>query len=456
MIDDLPAYPEYKPPGVEWLGDVPAHWEVLPLKRWVKINHAVLPDSTPPSYEFQYLDIGSVGTGVLTARPQRLRFAAAPSRARRVVGDGDTIVSTVRTYLKAVYFVDRDSEELICSTGFAVLTPRTGTEPKFISYLCQSSAFTDRVTADSVGIAYPAIAENRLGAFQFAIPPLQEQSAIVRFLEHADARIRRAVSAKRRLIALLNEEKQDVIHRAVTRGLDLGVPLKPSGVEWLGDVPAHWDIRRLKWALRLQRGYDLPQEKRLPGPYPVVSSGGIIDTHHEYRTEGPGVVMGRYGSTEAVFFITENFWPHNTSLFVTDFQGNLPQWGYYLLRAISKGDYSGKSAVPGINRKDLFEISVPVPPIKDQMRIVPFLIAAEDQNHLRIVAAQKEIDLLLEFRTRLIADVVTGKFDVRAAAAALPDEADEPAILDDVDAPADAEADVPLEIGVEDADGIEA
>lgn len=90
------------------------------------------------------------------------------------------------------------------------------------------------------------------------------------------------------------------------------------------------------------------------------------------------------------------------------------------------------------------------------MRIVPFLIAAEDQNHLRIVAAQKEIDLLLEFRTRLIADVVTGKFDVRAAAAALPDEADEPAILDDVDAPADAEADVPLEIGVEDADGIEA
>jgi len=451
VIDGLSPYPEYRPSAVEWLGDVPAHWDILP-------GRACFTEKKEPNTGLKESTVLSLSFGKIVVKPEEKLHGLVPEsfETYQVVDPGDIIIRP--TDLQN----DWNSLRFALSSHRGIITS---------AYLCfHTEEVLDRRyghlllhTYDLKKIFYglgSGLRQNlNWSDFKYlpcTIPSLPEQAAIIQFLEHADRRIRRAVSAKRRLIALLNEEKQAVIHRAVTRGLEPDVPLKPSGVEWLGDVPAHWDIRRLKWALRLQRGYDLPQEKRLPGPYPVVSSGGIIDTHHEYRTEGPGVVMGRYGSTEAVFFITENFWPHNTSLFVTDFQGNLPQWGYYLLRAISKGDYSGKSAVPGINRKDLFEISVPVPPIKDQMRIVPFLIAAEDQNHLRIVAAQKEIDLLLEFRTRLIADVVTGKFDVRAAAAALPDEADEPAILDDVDAPADAEADVPLEIGVEDADGIEA
>src|SRR5690606_38774884 len=206
-----------------------------------------------------YVDIGSVGTGVLTARPQRLRFAAAPSRARRVVRNGDTIVSTVRTYLKAVYFVDAESDDLVCSTGFAVLTPPTSSVPKFVSYVCQSNAFTDWVTAESVGIAYPAIAETRLGAFHVAVPPLPEQAAIVRFLDYADRRIRRYIRAKQKLIKLLEEQKQAIIHRAVTRGLDPNVRLKPSGVEWLGDVPEHWEVVPLKFlSERIQNGATPP------------------------------------------------------------------------------------------------------------------------------------------------------------------------------------------------------
>lgn len=448
MIGEPNPYPAMKDSGVEWLGDVPAHWEEKRIK-------TVLRERSEKGYPDEPLLAATQTKGVVRKEQYENRTVVALNDLNllKLVRVGDFVIS-LRSFQGGIEYA---REQGIISPAYTILYPFDPKNHDYLTWLFKSRPFIENLSLFVTGIREGQnIDYEKLSRSRIPLPPLSEQSAIVRFLEHADFRIRRAVGARRRLIALLNEEKQAVIHRAVTRGLEPDVPLKPSGVEWLGDVPAHWDIRRLKWALRLQRGYDLPQEKRLPGPYPVVSSGGIIDTHHEYRTEGPGVVMGRYGSTEAVFFITENFWPHNTSLFVTDFQGNLPQWGYYLLRAISKGDYSGKSAVPGINRKDLFEISVPVPPIKDQMRIVPFLIAAEDQNHLRIVAAQKEIDLLLEFRTRLIADVVTGKFDVRAAAAALPDEADEPAILDDVDAPADAEADVPLEIGVEDADGIEA
>ena len=91
----------------------------------------------------------------------------------------------------------------------------------------------------------------------------------------------------------------------------------------------------------------------VPGPFPVVSSGGLIDTHSEAKCIGPGVVMGRYGSTDAVFYVERDFWPHNTSLFVTDFHNNIPKWCYHLLGSITKADHVGKSAVPGVDRKYL-------------------------------------------------------------------------------------------------------
>ena len=247
----LKPYPAYKDSGVEWLGIVPAHWDVRRLKNWLIINELVLSEDTDPECTFDYLDIGSVATGQLTQQPARIRFGAAPSRARRVVRSGDTIVSTVRTYLKAVWHAEDPGTPPIASTGFAVLTPRPGTFPKFVSYSCQSDPFTNRVTAESVGIAYPAIAETRLGTFEVCVPFLPEQAAIVRFLDHADRRIRRYIRAKQKLIALLQEQKQALIQQAVTGQIDVntGNPYasyKDSGVEWLGEVPEHWDVRRGK------------------------------------------------------------------------------------------------------------------------------------------------------------------------------------------------------------------
>jgi type I restriction enzyme S subunit len=118
-----------KPSGIEWLGDIPEHWDVKPLKRWVAINKSVLTESTDPDYKFNYVDIGSVSTGALVKQPIEIRFGDAPSRARRILRTGDTIISTVRTYLRAVYFVSNKAENLIASTGFAVLTPGPSVVP---------------------------------------------------------------------------------------------------------------------------------------------------------------------------------------------------------------------------------------------------------------------------------------------------------------------------------------
>ena len=266
-----------------------------------------------------------------------------------------------------------------------------------------------------------------------AVPPPSEQAAIVRFLDWANGRLERAIRAKRKVIALLNEQKQAIIHRAVTRGLDPSVPLKPSGIPWLGDIPQHWELRRLKWVLWLQRGFDLPADRRKIGSVPVYSSGGHIDNHDVALASPPGIVIGRYGSTDAVFFVTEPYWPHNTSLFTTTLYNNHARWCFFLLRSISKGAYAGKSAVPGVDRKDLFDIVVPRPPVGEQRAIASTIDTQLADVDRSIASITEEIKLLREYRTRLVADVVTGKLDVREAVARLPEEAAADIAEDDTD-----------------------
>ena len=220
-----------EPSGIDWLGDVPVHWEVRRLKNWLGINEAVLPETTKPDFDFLYLEIGAVGTGILVNRLSRIRFANAPSRARRIVRSGDTIVSTVRTYLKAVWFAGKVNTDLICSTGFAVLTPGPGTMPKFVSYVAQNNVFTDRVTAESVGIVYPAISESSFRSLYVCVPPFSEQAAIVEHLDKATADIDTTIANTRREIDLLREYRTRLIADVVTGKADVRAAAAGLGEE---------------------------------------------------------------------------------------------------------------------------------------------------------------------------------------------------------------------------------
>jgi type I restriction enzyme S subunit len=211
-----------KPSGIEWLGEIPEHWEVKPLKRWVRLNARTLGEKTDPNFEFRYVDIGSVQTGRLAKELERIRFEVAPSRARRVLRRGDTIISTVRTYLKAIWYVSEDAEDLIASTGFAVLTPGSGVEPEYLGYVIQSSPFVNRVTANSIGIAYPSIAETVLGRFPVALPPtVDEQQAIVARIKTESAPLHDAISRTEDEIKLIREYRDRLIADVVTGQVDV-------------------------------------------------------------------------------------------------------------------------------------------------------------------------------------------------------------------------------------------
>jgi type I restriction enzyme S subunit len=211
-----------KPSGVDWLGDVPEHWEVKPLKWWSDINRVTLGQNTPDDFAFDYIDIGSVGTGMLNAPLERITFATSPSRARRVVRFGDTIISTVRTYLKAIWFVDQDRADLIASTGFAVLTPHEQVSPRFFAFALQSAAFINLVISRSDGVAYPAINETRLGSLKLALPPsISEQDAIIAHLDTATVAYDAAIASAQNEIALIQEFRTRLIADVVTGQLDV-------------------------------------------------------------------------------------------------------------------------------------------------------------------------------------------------------------------------------------------
>ncbi|TFF71883.1 restriction endonuclease subunit S [Aeromonas taiwanensis] len=211
-----------KPSGIEWLGEVPELWEVKPLKRWVRLNARTLGQKTNPGFEFRYVDIGSVQTGRLVKELERIRFEAAPSRARRVLRQGDTIISTVRTYLKAIWYVGEDADDLIASTGFAVLTPGKNVEPEYLGFVIQSSAFVNRVAANSIGIAYPAIAETVLGRFPVALPPtVDEQQAIVAHIKTESAPLDGAIARTEEEIKLIREYRDRLIADVVTGQVDV-------------------------------------------------------------------------------------------------------------------------------------------------------------------------------------------------------------------------------------------
>ena len=238
-------YPEYKDSGVEWLGEIPAHWRTERLKYLATLNDEALAESTDPNFEMVYVDIGRIDAAAGITGTEEIVFEKAPSRARRIVRSGDVIVSTVRTYLRAIAAIEAPESNLIVSTGFAVIRPRQ-LECSFSSYALRAPHFVEHVVANSVGVSYPAINASSLACFAIAYPKVDEQRVIATFLDRETARIDGLVARKERLIELLQEKRTALITRAVTRGLDQNAPMKDSGVEWLGEIPAHWDTKKVK------------------------------------------------------------------------------------------------------------------------------------------------------------------------------------------------------------------
>jgi type I restriction enzyme S subunit len=433
--------------GVEGIGKIPAHWEVRRLKHVVKLNLEVLPEDTPPDYSLQYLDIGNVDSEGHIVSIEELSFAQAPSRARRKVREGDTIISTVRTYLKAISFMASPPDNLIVSTGFAVLRPLSSVYPKFLWRMLQSIYFIDAVVSHSEGVSYPAISPTTLSTLPVWIPPLSEQQAIANFLDRETAKIDALVAKKERLIELLQEKRAALITRAVTKGLDSKVSMKDSGVDWLGKIPAHWEATQIRnIAKSLQTGpfgSQLHSEDYTPGGIPVLNPSHLRDGYlvpdmdcavdegtamrlkqHEL-CEGD-IIFARRGEMGRCALVTkiEAGWLCGTGSlrirpnlnlvdpsFLNRFLSisGIREW--LLLEAVG-------ATMDNLNTMILGRMPVLLPPVDEQRAISTFCDVETNKIDTLVAKVREGIEKLQEYRTALISAAVTGKIDVRGYAGA--------------------------------------
>ena len=211
-----------KDSGVEWLGEVPEHWNLKPIKFLAKTNQLTLAENTDEDFEIQYVDIGSVSITNGIEKIETILFKDAPSRARRIVKDGDIIVSTVRTYLKAIAYIENPPKNLIVSTGFAVLNPiRTVISPQYAKFTFLAEQFIAEVIAKSKGISYPAITATELADIKIALPPLNEQKVILQYLLEENLKMNKLISKQNQLIEKLKEYRASIISHAVTGKIDV-------------------------------------------------------------------------------------------------------------------------------------------------------------------------------------------------------------------------------------------
>jgi type I restriction enzyme S subunit len=431
-------YPRYKPSGVEWLGDVPEHWEVKRLKYSASINDEALPETSLPDFEFEYVDIGGVNAVDGITATEKLVFENAPSRARRRVRSGDTIVSTVRTYLRAIAPINNPPENLIVSTGFAVVRPRK-VDPAFLAYALRESSFIESVVARSVGVSYPACNASDVGGIAIPLPEIAEQRSIAAFLDRETRRVDRLVAKKRELIERLKEKRTALISRTVTRGLPPAAaraaglpenpPLKPSGLDWLGDIPAHWEVKKLSWLFRYAKG---PSAAMLTkeyvadngGDYPVFSGQtennglmGMMDWH-EFNFPTPVVLVTTVGARAMTTRLVSGKFSlsQNCALIIPCSKVANPKFYEPVLRCLF--DYERRSISlimqPSLRFDDLDKFRVPLPPAEEQAEIASYLDAETAKLDALVGKVEEAVERLQEYRTALITAAVTGKIDVRA------------------------------------------
>ncbi len=217
---DLDPSPHLKPSGVEWLGDVPERWEVKKLRFVASTNDETLSDGEHPLRPVSYVDISSVDSTAGIVHTEEMVFDDAPSRARRLVQDGDTIVSTVRTYLRAIAPVRSPPADMVVSTGFAVIRP-LHVDPGFASWALREYGFVEEIVACSTGVSYPAINASKIRDLPIPLPPLAEQRAIAAFLDRETEQIDALRGKAETAIERLQEHRTALITAAVTGKIDV-------------------------------------------------------------------------------------------------------------------------------------------------------------------------------------------------------------------------------------------
>ena len=436
---DFPAYPAYKPSDVQWLGDIPSHWEVRRLRYVAEMRTSNVDKHTKmnenPVRLCNYVDV--YHNERISADLDFMRATATDREIERFrLERGDVIItkdSETWNDIGVPALVEYTADDLVCGYHLALLRPfKSVITGAYLLRALQAPMVASQFHVEANGVTRYGLTQNAIKSVHIPVPPLPEQRAIAAYLDRKGAIARRYAHVARHIIDTLRELRQVEIHDAVTRGLNEDTPLKPSGVEWLGDVPEHWDVRRLKYSAKTimgqsPSGYDCDEtpigppflqgcaefQERHPkpvlycrAPKKISPTGAIL-----LSVRAP---VGRLNIADQEYAIGRGLCaiiPDHINLDTT--------FAYYHLQAVTTGLRlaSTGSIFDAVRLRDVRNQPIITPPLSEQRAIAEYLDAKTAAIDAAIAHYERMAELVAEYWTVLVADAVTGRIDLRQTAA---------------------------------------
>ncbi len=434
VIADLKPYPEYRESGLPWLGQVPRHWDVRRIKTALRETDRRSTDGSGTLLSLTRVR-GLIPHSDMTDKMHSAKTLVGYKR----YSAGQLVMNRMQAW--SGMFGAGEIDGLV-SPDYAVFDVVGGHAIKLVLQRLKTPDLVGQFALESKGIGsgFNRLYTDRFGPIPISLPPPAEQVAIVRFLDWANGRLDRAIRAKRKVIALLNEQKQAIIHRAVTRGLDPWGPLKPSGIPWLGDIPEHWGVVRnlALFSHRVEGGI-------LGLPILQVSlNSGVTEEKPENSLRPKRQIADhtkyKLARKHDLAYNTMRMWQGAVGLSPTDGlvspayvvlkpRGGIdPAFYEFVFRTAaymqetnrySTGIVSDRNRLYWESFKQMPNV---LPSLDEQQAIVRHIRHETGALDIAISRLEHEIELLREYRTRLVADVVTGKLDVREVSASVPNE----------------------------------
>lgn len=414
-------YPRYRDSGVEWLGEVPAHWQVSRLKFAAPVRSSKL--AVAPS------DQTFVGLENIEPHTGRLLLGAAPTDPESVVGwfaAGDVLVGKLRPYLAKVV---RPAFDGISTTELVALQP-TACSQGFLFYALLNTSFTRWLDSLTFGSKMPRASPEQIANTFIPVPPEGEQQAITDFLDRETERIDALVKRKERRVDLLKERRTAIINRSVTRGLVADVAMKDTDVEWLGEIPAHWQVNRLKFVapVRSSKVASAPPGQILVGLENIESHTGRLLLNRDPIE--PESVVGWFAAGDVLVgklrpYLAKVARPVFNGISTTELVALQPlacSQGYLFYALLNTSfihwldSLTFGSKMPRVNPEQIANTFVPMPPEGEQQAITDFLDRETTKIDALVAKVQETIECLKEYRLALISAAVTGNIDVRRQA----------------------------------------
>lgn len=396
-------YDKYKDSGIAWIGVIPEHWEVKFIKSIFVENKEICNDKRLTLLSLsQYTGIKPKSeTDIATSH------IAESYEGYKLVKKGQFVMNIMLAW-NGSYAVS--NYEGMISPAYCVFDFRGKSIKQYYHYLLRLSGYSEAFKTRSKGIIDSRLRLYPESFYKFStiIPPLAEQQAIADYLDRRCSEIDELIALQEEMITKLQSYKQSVITEAVTRGLDKNVPLKDSGIDWIGKVPEHWEITLFKRKITINNGKDYKNFSDAE-IYPVIGSGGCFAYCSNYMYDGEALLLGRKGTIDKPLYVKGKFWAVDTMFYAIPHKDLHCKFSYYLALTFPFNLYSTSTSLPSLTQTDLGNIPVAFPSISEQQAIADYLDQRCSEIDELIALKQQKIEKLKEYKKSLIFECVTGK-----------------------------------------------